>query len=288
MNHYDVNEEITHEDPAITAALAWASREDTIDWAKIATLGDMLAESLIILNSHRRRAVRIALLKEHCRQVPDYNIADETEGTTAGQAVAQTVQTVDAILRLAKGKLSTAYYGFITYLSKHPEGAGALRSWFLRLGFSNGEITWLFTEFETINHKFIELFDTSEVIETLLEHTYRGDDMKRVGFLSVDSNEVPEKLANVVTSFASKGVTPSLLHLLPFAAVLVYLADDITEGTTHEAHEQTLYAMIGARGTCYSDRTCSGKKLGGSNITAKSCKSIGGKSLKTTAGCIKV
>lgn len=281
-------EELKDENHAITAAVTWAVSDDSVDWPEVARIGHSFAESLTILNTHRRRAVRTALLQEQGRTVTVNNHADDGEGISGATAAEMAIGELSQILRLVAGKLSPAAHGFIRYLSEHPEGAAALRTWFRHVGFSNAEITWLFDDLKALDHEFFKMLESADDLDTLLDHAYRGDDMARIGFLDVEGCEVPAGLALMISRFSTKGVTPGLFHLVPVAGAMVYLADERESvEVSHPAYESTLFAMIGARGTCYSSRSCSGS-IYARNVTAKTCKRKGGKSLRSGASCIKV
>ncbi|MEA3277161.1 MAG: hypothetical protein U9Q81_18115 [Pseudomonadota bacterium] len=281
------HEELNDEHPAITAAIQWAGSDHSVDWDQVARVGDSFAESLSILNSHRRRAMRVALLEANGREKPKGDTPQD-EDLTPEKAAGMAITELGQILGAVEGRLSPAALGFIRYLSEHPEGAGAMRAWSRHVGFSNSEITWLFEELEKVDHEFFRLLESANGLDTLLEHTYCGSDMTKFGFMSVEGSEVPPALAQMVVRFAAKGVTPSIFHLIPVAGAMVYLADEVSEHeVSHPAFENTLFAMISARGDCYSTRTCSGKILG-RRITTKTCKRIRGKSLRSAGVCIKV
>ncbi len=281
-------EELHDEADAITAAVSWAVSDHGIDWPQLAGMLDGFADNLTAVNSRRRRAVRSALLRARGRTDVEGR-ADDDQDESSSNTTELAIGDLSRMLRLVAGKLPPAAHGLIRYLSEHPEGASALRDWFRHVGFSNGEITWLFKELEAVDHGFFRMLESGGELDTLLNHAYCGDDMARVGFLSVESAEVPETLDRMVGRFAAKGVTPCLFHTIPVVVAMAYLADwkDEDLKISHPSYQDTVLMAVGARGNCYNNRNCSGVPIA-RNVTRATCKRKTGKSLYTGGRCIKV
>lgn len=282
---YDPMDDLFDEHPSITAAVHWAQGASAVDWKRLARSGDAVVHGMQTLNAARRHAIRAALLSAAGRAVPA--AAEGDADTAEAPKVAALLQDIRDVFEAA-GHLPVQVQAFLAHLSKDPDGVAALRAWGRGIGFSSAEITWLLADVAKLDHDPIGAIAAAGGLDALLAHAYTGSDPARSGFLAVDGPEVPAELQALVIALSRHGVTPSVFHLLPAVAGLTWLAGT-TDGAEpeNEVHAATLDAMVGAVGTCYSARGCSGKVLA-RNVNQRSCKRRGGKSLKTSSGCYSV
>lgn len=281
-------EDFHDEHPAITAAFAWAGADNSINWKSLIKLGDRIAEKATALNSWRRRQLRIAALNAAGRSVPVGTTTEEEQSIDHQTMMTSLLAEMRTLLDATLPTLPLVGHALIEYMTKHEEGASALRSWLRHLGFSNPEVSWLRADAERAEHGFLKQLQSPEEAATLLNSLQTGADPKRLGFPEVQGPEVPADLAAVIRRFHQVGVTPGLVHFFPAVAALMLLAESRGEDQAeHPSYEGALMAAVGARGTCYSSRTCTGKPLA-RNVTGRSCKRIGGKSLHVGTACLRV
>lgn len=281
---YDPTEDFFEEHPAITAAVDWAQGGSAVDWQRVARGGDAVVHGMQTLNAARRRALRARLLTDAGRAVPaSAESGDEDEDAPDAAALLAEIHGVFE----ASGHLPLQVQAFLTHLSSDPDGVAALRAWGRGIGFSGAEVTWLLDDVARLDHDPIGAIAAAGGLEPFLAHAYTGPDHVRTGFLAVDGAEVPAELQALVSAFRRRGVTASVFHLLPAVAGLTWLAGSAGGEPKNEVHGTTLDVMVGAMGVCWSGRGCSGKVLA-KRTTQRTCKNMGGKSLKTGTGCYTV
>src|SRR5436305_176808 len=96
------HEELFDEDLAITSSVGWAMSDRSIDWPQVARAADSFAENLTLLNGHRRRTVRTALLQAHGRTVAE-KPSDAGQGVSAAKAAESTTSDLARLLQLVSG-----------------------------------------------------------------------------------------------------------------------------------------------------------------------------------------
>lgn len=282
------HEELHDEDPAVTAAFDWAARADGIDWKTLAETGADMADKATIINAHRRRELRLSMLKAADRPIPPTLESNEDKVEDIEGVMHSLVDDMRKVLGAVAGRLPPAVDGYLRYMTEDKEGSAAVRGWLRHVGFSSAEIDWLMDDMEKADHAFLPLLEKGDGVKALLDNLHCGPDMGRIGFPEATNAKVPKALAKVITRFHSIGVTPGFFHLLPISAAIILLAEENDDVIVdHPSYDVTLAALVGARGTCYGSRNCSGKVYA-SNVTTRTCKRKRGKSLKSGIRCIKV
>jgi len=281
---YDPIDDFFEEHPAITAAVDWAQGASAADWQRVARSGDAVVHQMQVLNEQRRHALRARLLSDAGRAVPAP--ADSDSDDEVASDAAALLAHIRSVFEAA-GQLPEHVHAFLTHLSSDPDGVAALRTWGRGIGFSGPEITWLLEDVARLDHDPIGAIAAAGGLDPLFAHAYTGPDHVRAGFLAVDGPQIPAELQALVSAFRQRGATPSVFHLLPAVAGLTWLSGMAGGEPENEVHAATLDVMVGALGQCWSGRGCSGKVLS-RRTSQRTCKTIGGKSLKTGTGCYPV